>query len=161
MAWVLLIIAAALTVATLVIVLGPRKSIFVILAVVSVSIVGLIWYAEVGFEEKSKLIPAVAVKLINTSMTPTYGGSYELKARVRNTSADSTLTRFAFTVIASDCPVSGDAEQCEVVGQQSREIHIVIPPSQARDITDKFVFDNMRPKGKLTWDYRIDYTRAK
>lgn len=161
MAWVLLIIAAALTVATLVIVLGPRKSIFVVLAVVLSSIVGLIWYAEVGVEEKSNLIPVAAVQLTNTHMTPAYGGSYKLKARVKNNAPDRTLTRVALTVIAADCPDTGDPAQCEVVGQQSKEIHIVIPPLQARDITDQFVFDNMHPRGKLNWDYRVDYTRGK
>lgn len=161
MAWVLLIIAAALTVATLVIVLGLRSSILLILAVLLVSIIGLIWYAEVGVEEKSDLIPVTAVQLLNTHMTPAYGGSYELKARVKNTASDRTLTRFALTVIASDCVGTEEHRQCEVVGQQSKEIHIVIPPLQARDISDQFVFENMRPKGNLNWDYRVDYTRGK
>jgi hypothetical protein len=161
MAWALLIIAAALTVATLVIVLGLRWSIMVILAVVSVSIAGLIWYAEIGIEEKSDVIPVAAVQFVNTQMTPAYGGSYELKARVKNVSPDRTLTRFALTVIASDCAGAAGSEQCVVIGEQSKQIHIMIPPLQARDITDQFVFDNMRPKGDLSWDYRVDNTRGK
>lgn len=161
MAWVLLVIAAALTVATLVVVLGLRWSILLILVVVLISIIGLIWYAEFGVEEKSDLIPVTAVQLINTQMTPAYGGSYEFKARVKNSAPDRTLTRFALTVIASDCAGTEGSTQCEVIGQQFKEIHIVIPPLQARDITDQFVFDNMRPKGNLNWDYRVDYTRSK
>jgi hypothetical protein len=161
MAWALLIIAVALTVATLVIVLGLRWSMLLILAVVLVSIIGLIWYAEVGVEEKSDVIPVAAVQLLNIKMTPAYGGSYELKARVKNTAPDRTLTRFALTVVASDCVGTGGSVQCEVIGEQSKDIHIVIPPLQARDITDQFAFDNMRPKGNLNWDYRVDYTRGK
>ncbi len=161
MAWVLLIVAAALTVATLVIVLGLRWSIMLILSVVVVSIIGLIWYAEVGVEEKSDLIPAAAVQLLNTKMMPAYGGSYKLTARVKNTASDRTLTRIALTVIASDCAGAEGSVQCEVIGEQSKEIHIVVPPLQARDIADQFAFDNMRPKGNLNWDYRVDYTRGK
>ncbi len=161
MAWVLLVIAAALTVATLVIVLGPRQSILLILAVVVISVIGLIWYAEVGEDEKSDLIPVAAVQLVNTTMKPAYGGSFKLYARVKNTSPDRTLTRFALTVIGSDCTGAAASGQCVVIGQRSKEIHIVIPPLQARDITNQFAFDNMRPKGELNWDYRIDYTRGK
>ncbi len=161
MAWVLLVIAAALTVATLVIVLGLRWSMVLIASVVLVSIVGLIWYAEIGVKETSDVIPAAAVQLTSTNMIPAYGGSYKLNARVKNTAPDQTLTRFRLTVIASDCGATGDPKSCEVVGQQFKDIHLVIPPTQARDITEQFAFDNMRPRGDLKWDYRVSDTRGK
>jgi len=161
MAWALLVIAVGFTVAMLVIVLGYRRAIIVISVIILVSVIVLIWYAESDDSQKSDLVPVEMVQLINAQMIPVYGGSYKLTARVKNNTTKHALTVFGLSVIASDCIGVDDSSQCVVIGEKSKEIHILVPPSQARDITDQFIFDNMRPKGELRWDYRVDYTRAK
>lgn len=161
MAWALLVIAVGLTMAMLVIVLGYRRAIIFISVIILASIVALIWYAESDDGQISDLVPVETVELINAQMNQIYGGSYKLTARVKNNTTEHTLTVFGMTVIASDCAGVDDSSQCVVIGEKNKEIHILVPPLQARDITDQFIFDNMQPKGKLKWDYRVNYTRAK
>ncbi len=160
MAWVLLVIAVGLTVAALVIVLGVRHSLIVLLGLVIASVVGVIWYAEFEDKRYAGAIPVEYVQLTNTSMVPGYGSSFQFAARVKNAADQHVLTVFSLTVIASDCPVGQSEPQCEIIGEQTKEIHVVVPPNQARDISEQFRFDGMRPKGELTWDYRVNYTRA-
>ncbi len=161
MAWVLLAIAVGLTVAALIIVLGVRRALIVLLAVTLVAVIGVIWYAEIGDKRQAGAIPVEAVQLSNTRMVPAYGSSYKFSARVKNNASEHDLTAFSLTVIASDCAVGRSESQCEIIGEQSKEIHVLVPPNQARDIVDQFRFDGMSPKGELHWDYRVNHTRSR
>jgi hypothetical protein len=160
MAWILLVIGVGLAIALLVITIGLRRSVLILLAVLGIAVAGVVWYAETHRKHRPGLVPPEAVELTNTSVTLVYGGSYRLTARVRNTSLDHALSWFGLSVIASDC-LRTEPQQCEVVGEQSKEIHILVPPGQSRDFAEQFQFDNMQPKGELRWDFRIDYTSAK
>ena len=93
------------------------------------------------------------------AMQQVYGGSYALRARVRNSATEHTLTAFGIAVQALDCS-GADRSECVVIGDQSQEIQIEVPPGQARDFYQQFQFRHMQPRGELRWDHAVQYTKA-
>ena len=160
MAWVLLVVALALTTGVLIITFGYRKSIMVLVAVLLIGVGTIIWYAEFYEGSHSNLIAVDEVSLDNFNVQVTYGNSYEMFARLSNRSNEHTLTAVGIELNVSDCTTKDGTESCVIVGQQEQEIQINVPKSQARDIRQQFIFPPMRPQGELSWSYTVLYTRA-
>ncbi len=158
MPWIILILALAVITSILIIVYGYRRALLVMSVVVGVGLGFLIWYGERG--NRGGNFPSENVRLDSFSVVNTYGDSYKLAARAVNNSAERKLTRFALTLIASDCVNADGKRECVVVGETTRDVFIIVPPQQARDFTEQYQFVNMRPKGELTWGFRIGNTRG-
>lgn len=161
MAWIILVVALALSVGLLIITFGYRTSFIVLLATLGLGIVVVIWYAEFYEGSRSNLISVEAVGVDNFSVRNAYGGSYEMVARLRNNSTQFELAAVGLELSALDCTTDAQTvETCVIVGQQEDEIQIRVPMGQARDVKKQFIFPPMRPMGDLTWKYSILYTKA-
>jgi len=159
MPWVILVLALAVVTSVLIIAYGYRRALIVMSMIVGLGLGFLIWYGERGNRGGSDF-PPEAVRLDTFSVTRVYGGSFKLTARVANDSPDYKLTRFGLTLTATDCSTENGERTCAVVGEQTRDVYIVVPPAQARDFTEQYQFGNMRPKGELNWSHRIHYVRG-
>lgn len=162
MAWILLAIAIGLAIGLLILSFGARRAAIGLIGGLVVLLGALIWYADTYDKERTGRVPTTSVRLDNFAMTPAYGGSFRLYARARNDAEHDTLEAFGVTVTASDCVTEGDEPpSCVVIGEQSSEIRVSVPPKQARDINEQIPFPPMRPQGELSWSYRIDYVRSR
>lgn len=158
MAWVVLVVVLGIVVGLLIVNFGYRRSVLATLAVLLVIVGAALLYTQLQDSAKEGRIAVAEVRFEEFTMQPAYGDSYKLIARVHNMSSDHTLHYFGLTVTAADCTGQQDQRQCLVVGEQSKEIRVEIPPQQARDITSQFAFGRMRTRGELQWDHRITYT---
>ena len=161
MAWVALVVILGVVVGLLIINFGYRRSVLVTLGVLLAIVGAALLYTQVQDSVREGRIPVSDVLFEHFAMQPAYGDSYKLIARVHNTSSERTLHYFGLTITAADCVEQQGQQQCLVVGEQSKEIRVEVPPQQARDITDQFAFGRLRPLGKLQWEHRIDYTGSR
>ncbi len=161
MVWVALVVILGVLVGLLIINFGYRRSVLATLAVLLVIVGAALLYTQVQDSVKQGRIPVSEVRFEDFSMQPAYGDSYRMNARVHNMSSDRTLHYFGLTITAADCLAQQGQQQCLVVGEQSKEIRVEVPPRQARDITDQFAFGRIRARGELQWDHEITYTGAR
>lgn len=78
---------------------------------------------------------------------------YTLRGRVRNRSANHSLTDLTIRLTMKDC---AEPTKCEVVGQTEERIHVTVPPGQARDLYEYVYFSNLgSARGKHEWDYDV------
>lgn len=159
MAWVLLIVALGLAVGLSIVTFGLNRFALAGLVALLVAVAMLIYYTQIQDTQKQALIEPGHVALNAFEMEQVYGGSYALRARVRNTDAEHTLTAFGLSVQALDCS-GADRSECVVIGDRSQEIQIEVPPGQARDFYQQFQFRRMQPRGELRWSHAVEYTKA-
>lgn len=86
-------------------------------------------------------------------------GIARLTGRVRNGSAQYSVTELTLMVTLRDCL---EADSCEVVGESTESIYLTIPPRQARDL-DEYVFfsDIGEPRGSRVWNYFLVEVQGK
>ena len=160
MAWALLVVLAGLIVGLAFVNFGYRRSLPVVLVLLLVGLAGVIWYTQVQDRVSEGKIPPDQIRLDNFTMRQAYGDSYKLVARVVNGSPEHTLQSFGLTVTVSDCTGSPQ-RRCVIVGERAKDIYVEVPPQQARDISEQFVYGAVRPQGELSWDYRVTHTEAR
>lgn len=153
MLWIILVIAAGLLVGWLIVTYGYRHSILIVLVILAAVIGVLAWYVRFGDQPGTGLITPEEVQLNNLQMTRQYRTSYQMAGRLVNTSGKFTLTSVKITITASDCKNGGS--DCIVVGEDERTIPVQIPPDQARDIVEQYVFPRFVLQGELKWRYRL------
>lgn len=158
MAWVIAIVVLVL----LVVSAGFRK---LALGLVVIAVVGgVIAYFYGQAEERQSLtrIPASQLVLENVRLNPDYS-SYKLSGRIKNNSAQFTLTRIVFAITMQDCTGDAPARNCVTIGETNESVYLTIPPGQARDFQDSVYFSGgaLKPKGRLDWNYSISQTRGK
>ena len=158
MLWIALVIALGLLVGLLIVTYGYRRSMLVVLAVLGAIIVALVWYLRFGEPQGAGLIDAEELKLSNLEMSLQYRTSYRMTARLVNTSEDYALTSVTITITASDCATG--AEDCIVIGEAQRDITVEVPPGQARDIVQQYVFPRLSPRGELRWSHALSNIKA-
>lgn len=155
MLWIVLVIALGLLVGALIVTYGYRHSMLIVLAVLAVIITALVWYLRFGQPQGADLISADELKLNNLEMTRQYRSSYRMTGRLVNVSEEYTLTSVKITITASDC-----TDDCIVVGEAQRIISAEIPPRQARDIVEQYVFSRFSLQGELQWSHTLSEIKA-
>ena len=157
MLWIVLVIALGVLVGALIVTYGSRYSMLIVMAILAAVIAALVWYIRFGEEEGTGLIGAGEVELKNLEVTQLYRTSYRMTARLVNASDTYTLTSLRITITASDCKNEDD---CIVVGEDQRLIPVEIPPGQARDILEQYVFPRFVLQGELKWSDAISEVKA-
>ena len=153
MLWIILVIAAGLLVGWLIVSYGYRHSVLIVLVILAAVIGVLVWYVRFGDQPGAGLIAPAEVQLNNLQMTREYRSSYRMAARLVNTSKKFALTSVKITITASDCKSEGS--DCIVVGEDQRTIPVEIPPDQARDIVEQYIFPRFVLQGELKWRYHL------
>lgn len=157
MLWIVLVIALGVLVGALIITYGYRYSMLIVMAVLAALITALVWYVRFGEGEGTGLISVEEVELKNLEVKQLYRTSYRMTARLVNTSDTYTLTSVRITITASDCKSEDD---CIVVGEDQRLVSVEIPPGQARDILEQYVFPRFVLQGELKWSHAISEIKA-
>lgn len=157
MLWIVLVIALGLLVGALIVTYGYRHSMMLAVAVLAAVIAALVWYLRFGDPQGSELISPGELRL-NMEMTQQYRTSYRMSGRLVNSSPDYALKRVTITITASDC-TDGD-DDCIVIGESDRIIAVDIPPRQARDITEVYVFPRFDLQGELQWSHSLSEIQA-
>jgi hypothetical protein len=158
MLWIAVVIALGVLVGALIITYGYRHSMMIVLCILVALIIALVWYLRYGGEEGAGLIEPAEVELKGLAMTQQYRSSYRMTGRLVNHSQQYTVTSVDITITASDCQ-DGDAG-CVVVGEVSRTIPVQIPPGQARDVLEQYVFQRFVIRGELQWRHSISEIQA-
>lgn len=156
MLWIVLVIALGLLVGALIVTYGYRPSMLIIMAVLAALIAALVWYLRFSAPQGSDLISPTELQLNNLEMTPQYRSSYRMTGRLVNTSPDYALRSVTITITASDCT----AADCIAIGEAERTISVDIPPRQARDIVEQYVFSRFSPQGELRWRHTLSEIKA-
>jgi hypothetical protein len=158
MAW---IIAAAVVIVLLVFRAGYRKSaagLFGGALVVGVLIYLLVRHQE---EQASTELAISEVAVDSVVFSHTFRSSYDLSGTVRNKSERYHIERIRFEVTVRDC-LTTEKSSCVVLSTQTAYAAVDVPPEQARNFTASLYFDNeLKPKGKLVWDYEIESVKAR
>lgn len=162
MGWTLLVILLGLAAGLLIVAFGWQRTAIAVLALVAAGAVLLAWQArEPAFPRAQKFDPS-QLAIEGFTMRPSYGGAYTATARVASRDVERTVLDFALSVTARDCAApDADPAGCVVVGEVTRDIYAEIPPGQARDITEQFVFERMNPKGTLKFEPHVARVRAR
>lgn len=159
MLWIALVIALGVLVAMLIINYGYRHSVMIALVLLIAVIIAAVWYIRFGEDQAADLITASDLELRDLQMTREYRSSYRMEARLVNHSGQHTLTSVTITITASDCGEQGG--ECVVVGEVARTINVEIPPGQARDVLEQYVFRRFEVRGTLKWSHAISEIKAR
>jgi hypothetical protein len=152
MLWIALVVALGVLVGALIVTYGYRHSMLIGMAVLAVLIAALVWYLRFGDPQGSDLLSRDELRLENMEMTAQYRNSYRMTGRLVNLSPDFALRRVTITITASDC-TNGD--DCIVIGEAKRIFSVDVPPGQARDVVDQYVFPRFSPRGELQWQHEL------
>jgi len=111
-------------------------------------------------EASRHLVSSAEVELFDMGMGPSYGSTYQLSGRIRNHSAEYTVTGLVLEITLQDCPSS---PSCDTIGQTTQRIYsLSVPPGQVRGIAATVYFSNVPPlRGKYAWSYRIAEIEAR
>lgn len=160
MLWIGLVIALGLLVGTLIVTYGYRHSVLIVTAVVGAVIVALAWYIRYGEEEGTGLITAEELVLENLNLSQQYRTSYRMTGRLVNSSDAYTLQSVTITITASDC-TGPEGKDCIVVGEDTRTHKVEIPPGQARDVLEQYIFPRFVLQGELRWSHAMTEIKAR
>lgn len=158
MLWIALVIALGVLVGALIITYGYRHSVMIVLSLLAVVIIAAVWYIRYGEDDGAGLITPAELELNNLEMTRQYRSSYRMTGRLVNRSEQHTLNSVTITITASDC--QNDGADCVVVGEVARTISVEIPPGQARDVLEQYVFRRFEVLGELKWRHSLSEIKA-
>lgn len=162
MGWTVLVILLGLAAGLLIVAFGWQRTAIAVLALVAAGAVMLAWQAREPTAPGSNKFDPGRLIIEGFTMRPSYGGAYTATARITNHDAERTVLDFSLTVTARDCPAPGvELQSCAVVGDTTREIYVEVPPAQARDVSEQYVFERMRPQGTLRFEPHIARVRAR
>lgn len=155
MLWIVLVIVLGLLMGAMIVTYGYRHSMLIAMAVLAAVIAALIWYLRFGEPGGEGLIGPGELRLENLAMIHQYRNSYRMTGRLVNTSPEYALRSVTLTITASDCTAD-----CIVIGEASRNISVEIPPGQARDVVDQFIFPRFSLQGELRWSHQLSEIQA-
>ncbi len=171
MQWILLAVVA---IALLALSTRYPKTAFGILGALTLAAVVIVFTTHDEAALGRQKLPVADVDISNAVMTPAYGGSHQLYARLANKNPSRTLREVTISITMLDCPgdVAGQvddqlshmasspsAASCVVIGQAAERFNVQIPPRQSRDISRNLFF-RAAATGTLRWQYRITATRS-
>ena len=156
MVWIIGLVVLIL----LVVSAGFRKfaGIFVLIAVIG----GVIyWQYQEKYQENEEKQSKTRIKqsellFEDVSLKTSYGSPY-MVGRITNNSSQYTLKEVQLKLTFRDC--DKDNKNCIIVAEDDLFFYINIPPKQARDFK-KSVYPNLKIKGKMVWDYKIEFIKA-
>ena len=156
MFWALLLIAGVIA---LVKFPSFRKAIFVIAGVLALTVVGYLIYDKEQTEASKTLVRVEELTFTDMRLGPeSFGSGYKLVGRVKNNSRYAVFGIRAKIHIL-DCD---EKSNCEVVGEEERDISPFIPAGQVRDIADSIYFGGeTHVRGHFQWNYTINEIRAR
>jgi len=160
MLWIGLVIALGLLVGALIVNYGYRHSVMIVSLLVAAVIAALAWHIRYGDDKGTGLISAGELTLEKLELTRQYRSSYRMTGRLVNHSDQYTLESVTITITASDC-TGPERDECIVVGQDTRVHGVEIPPGQARDILEQYVFPRFVLQGELRWRPQITEIKAR
>jgi hypothetical protein len=136
-----------------------RKTIFVIAGVLVLAVIGYLVYDKQQTESSKRLVRVEELEFADMRLGPeSFGSAYKLVGRVKNNSR-YTVFDIQATIHVLDCD---EKSNCEVVGEEKRNIAPLIPPRQVRDIDDSIYFSSgTRVRGHFQWSYTISEIRAR
>jgi hypothetical protein len=136
-----------------------RKTIFVIAGVLVLAVVGYLEHEKQQTEDSKKLVRVEELEFADLRLGPeSFGSAYKLVGRIKNNSR-YTVFRIQATIHVLDCD---EKSNCEVVGEEERNIAPVIPPGQVRDIDDSIYFGSgTHVRGHFQWNYTIKEIQAR
>jgi len=156
MAWVIGIIVLVL----LVVSAGFRKFAggFILIS----AIAGFIYwqYQENEERQSKKRIKPTELLFEDVSLNSRFSSSYEIVGRITNNSSQYTLNGVQLKLTFRDC--EEDEKNCVIVAEDNEYIYANIPPKQARDFKESvYLSSGTKFKGKMVWNYKIEYIKAK
>lgn len=157
MAWVFAIVILLL------IVFVPALRAITVGLVVSVVVLGLIWY---WFSRGQEQVARNKIRLNEVEFTDLRLDSvrHTLIGRIKNKSERYTLTGVGIKISMQDCQPQGTdgRTKCEMVGEAAELFYLDVPPKQVRDIHEYVSLpDNMRVLGSPSWNYSVQYIEGK
>ena len=127
--------------------------------VIGVVILGVVLYQMDQQDKRERelatsRISRSEIELVDLALQPGYGtSSYTLVGRVRNLSAQYTLSEVRLKLVMRDCAPAG---HCEIVGETDESLYLGVPPGQARDLNEYVSFRGLGPpSGKHQWEHQI------
>jgi hypothetical protein len=141
---------------------GYRKSALGIAAAALIAGAGVYFSEQQQDTQATSRIAASELTLENITYRQTFRSSYEMSGRVTNNSETFAVDGIRFAVTLQDCK-GNDKAMCAVVGRTTASTSVRVAPQQARDFTASMYFggDEIKPKGKLAWEYEIIAVVAK
>ena len=155
MAWIIGIVVLVL----LIVSSGFRKfaGVLVLVAVIG----GFIYWQYQKNEEKQSKTRIKPSELLfeDISLKSSYGSGYDMVGRITNNSSQFTLKGVQLKLTFKDC--DKDNKDCIIVAEDNEYIYVNIPPKQARDFKESvYLHSDLKIKGKMVWDYKIEYSKA-
>ena len=99
-------------------------------------------------EHATNRIGLTQVRVENATLS-TYG---EFKARIFNDAYRDTLETLELRVVVRDC-LPPALTPCDVVSQNDASIHVLVPPLQARDVSQLVIYNTFTIRGKFAWTF--------
>lgn len=156
MAWVIGIIILIL----LVVSAGFRKFAGALILIVAVGGF-LFWQYQENEEKRSKnrVSPSELV-FEDVELQSSYGDGFDMVGRITNTSGKYTVKGVQLKIIFRDCP-KAEKSNCVIVAEENEHLYVSIPPNQARDFKETvYLYPDLNVRGKLVWDYKVEYAKA-
>ncbi len=117
-------------------------------------------FTTTDFAQNSRSrIPIEDIGIENPVMTDAYGGGYRFNARLNNNNESVELKESIISITMLDC-LDETEQSCTVIGQSEQRVSILVPPTQARDISRTLSFDSAKPAGTIRWQFRVTQTRS-
>ena len=123
-----------------------------------VVVVGIVVYFRAANEDRlsHSRIPSSQIALENLNVDSKFG-NYHLSGTVKNNSTKFTLQYMTLEIIARDCLGRTKPENCKIIGDDKENVYVDALPGQSQDLDTyvDFPAGDIKPKGRLAWDYSI------
>lgn len=135
------------------------KSLLAIVGLIALLIAFYVYNEKAEAEASRKRIAPTELQITNLALAPhTYGSSYRLTGRLKNTSSKYTVQKVILQITIKDCITP---DNCEIVGDTSVSIWGTVPPQQTRALNENAYFTDLPAfRGKWKWTYAIIEVQA-
>jgi hypothetical protein len=135
------------------------KVAFSVLGVLILGAIAIVFTTTDFAQNSRSRIPIEDISIENPVMTDAYGGGFRFSARLNNNNQTVELKESIISITMLDCP--DETEQgCTVIGQSEQRVNIIVPPTQARDVSRTLSFNSAKPAGIIRWQFRVTQTRS-
>ncbi len=135
-------------------------------ALASFAVLGVILIAIVVIQDQQDHagisdIPIDLVSITGFRLQPAYRNSYTLSGRIHNGSDARTIEELTLTVRLYDCPTGSLGDACVVIGEDTANVPVKVPPGQTRALQGEVAYyDLPEVEGQRVWDYEVTRIRA-
>jgi hypothetical protein len=158
MVWIAAIVVLILLVASV----GFRKFFFGAVGIIIVIGLAAYFYIQNQNENEERraktLIKPYELKFEDFRLgTKQYSSYPEITGRVINNSSKYSLSELALKITFRDCPKAAKPGDCVTIGESTKNIHLNVPPGQARNFAETVYASEheTKAKGSLEWDYQV------